>query len=92
MPSKWEDAEKWLRNSSDSEHHHAGGHGKAAFSRQRSGGMGQRGAAAGEEERRAPVMVRRSVDALADAHALSLYTPPAEVFLKGQIFIRLAGF
>ncbi|TVU24196.1 hypothetical protein EJB05_26614 [Eragrostis curvula] len=80
VPSKWEDAEKWLRQSSDSDH--GGGNGKATFSRQRSGGMGQRG---GEElERRAPVMVRRSVDALADAHALSLYTPPAEVLLKDK--------
>ncbi|GJN04905.1 hypothetical protein PR202_ga22486 [Eleusine coracana subsp. coracana] len=79
VPSKWEDAEKWLRQSSDSDH------GKAAFSRQRSGGMGQRaGAGGGEEEKRAPVMVRRSVDALADAHALSLYTTPAEVFLKDK--------
>ena len=87
VPSKWEDAEKWLRQASDSSdyHHHGGNASKAAaaFSRQRSSGMGPRGGE--EEEKRAPVMVRRSVDALADAHALSLYTPPpAEVFLKGE--------
>jgi hypothetical protein len=52
-------AEKWLRQSSGSEHHH-GGNAKSAFSRQRSGGMGQRGAAGEDEEKRAPVMVMRS--------------------------------
>ncbi|KAF8656466.1 hypothetical protein HU200_060686 [Digitaria exilis] len=77
VPSKWEDAEKWLRqSSSDSDH----GNGKTAFSRQRSTGLGQRcgGAfAAGEEEKRAAVR-RRSVD------ALTIYAPPAEVLLKDK--------
>ncbi|XP_062197774.1 uncharacterized protein LOC133900598 [Phragmites australis] len=77
VPSKWEDAEKWLRQSSDSDHH--GGNGKAAFSRQRSGGLGHRGGG-GDEEKMAPVTVRRSVD----ANALALYTPPAEVLLKDK--------
>jgi hypothetical protein len=27
------------------------------------------------------------VDALSDAHALAFYAPPAEVLLKGDIFI-----
>ncbi|KAK8448038.1 hypothetical protein SEVIR_8G204300v4 [Setaria viridis] len=82
VPSKWEDAEKWLRQSSDTDY----GNGKAAaFSRQRSSGLAQRGG--GEEEKRAAVAVRRSVDALSDAHALALYAPPAEVLLKGDIFI-----
>ncbi|PAN43399.1 hypothetical protein PAHAL_8G233500 [Panicum hallii] len=82
VPSKWEDAEKWLRQSSDSDHHHGTGNGKAAFSRQRSSGLGPRGG--GEEEKRAAVAVRRSVDALSDAHALALYAPPAEVLLKDK--------
>ncbi|KAG2558787.1 hypothetical protein PVAP13_8NG341300 [Panicum virgatum] len=81
VPSKWEDAEKWLRQSSDSDHHH--GTGKVAFSRQRSSGLGPRGGG-GEEEKRAAVAVRRSVDALSDAHALALYAPPAEVLLKDK--------
>ncbi|CAO2144789.1 unnamed protein product [Urochloa humidicola] len=87
VPSKWEDAEKWLRHSSDSDH----GNGKAtaAFSRQRSSGLGQRGGGGGagaeEEKRAAAVAVRRSVDALSDAHALALYAPPAaEVLLKDK--------
>ncbi|CAN6373042.1 unnamed protein product [Urochloa humidicola] len=76
VPSKWEDAEKWLRHSSDSDH----GNGKAAaaFSRQRSSGLGPR--AGGEEEKRPAVAVRRSVDALSDA----LFAPPAEVLLKDK--------
>ncbi|RCV39090.1 hypothetical protein SETIT_8G195600v2 [Setaria italica] len=79
VPSKWEDAEKWLRQSSDTDY----GNGKAAaFSRQRSSGLAQRGG--GEEEKRAAVAVRRSVDALSDAHALALYAPPAEVLLKDK--------
>jgi hypothetical protein len=84
VPSKWEDAEKWLRQSSDSDH--GNGNGKAAFSRQRSSGLGHRGGAGGEDEKRAAVAVRRSVDALRDAHSLALYTPPAKVLLKGAIF------
>ncbi|KAJ1256853.1 hypothetical protein BS78_K287600 [Paspalum vaginatum] len=86
VPSKWEDAEKWLRQSSDSDSHHGcgNGHGKVAFSRQRSSGLGQRGGGGEEEERRAAVAVRRSVDALQDAHALALYAPPAEVLLKDK--------
>ncbi|CAO2149754.1 unnamed protein product [Urochloa humidicola] len=82
VPSKWEDAEKWLRHSSDSDH--GSGNGKAAFSRQRSSGLGPRG---GEEEKRgaAAVAMRRSVDALSDAHALALLAPPpAEVLLKDK--------
>jgi hypothetical protein len=87
VPSKWEDAEKWLRQSSDSDH--GNGNGRAAFSRQRSSGLGQRygAGAGGDEEKRAAVAVRRSVDALSDAHALAFYAPPAEVLLKGDIFI-----
>ena len=87
VPSKWEDAEKWLRQPSDSDHLH--GAGKVAFSRQRSSGLGRRGG--GEEEKpAAAVAVRRSVDALSDAHALVLYAPPAaEVLLKGGILISL---
>ncbi|WVZ50373.1 hypothetical protein U9M48_001631 [Paspalum notatum var. saurae] len=87
VPSKWEDAEKWLRQSSDSDTHHSYGNGKVVFSRQRSSGLGQRGGgggAGGEEERRAAVAVRRSVDALQDAHALAFYAPPAEVLLKDK--------
>ncbi|KAG2563438.1 uncharacterized protein LOC120644966 [Panicum virgatum] len=82
VPSKWEDAEKWLRQPSDSDHLH--GAGKVAFSRQRSSGQGRRGG--GEEEKpAAAVAVRRSVDALSDAHALALYAPPAaEVLLKDK--------
>ena len=87
MPSKWEDAEKWLRQSSDSDHGNGSGNGKAAFSRQRSSGLGHRGGAGGEDEKRAAMTVRRSVDALRDAHSLALHTPPAEVLLKGAIFI-----
>ncbi|CAL4979741.1 unnamed protein product [Urochloa decumbens] len=50
--------------------------------RQRSSGLGQRG---GEEEKRAAAAVRRSVDALSDAHALALLAPPpAEVLLKDK--------
>ena len=93
VPSKWEDAEKWLRQSSASDHGNGSGNGKAAFSRQRSSGFGHRGGAGGEDEKRAAVTVRRSVDALRDAHSLALYTPPAEVLLKGVICIAsLAGF
>ncbi|XP_062182879.1 uncharacterized protein LOC133886982 [Phragmites australis] len=77
VPSKWEDAEKWLRQSTDSDHH--GGNVKAAFSRQRSGGLGQRGGG-GEEEKRAPATVRR----LVDGNALALYAPSAEVLLKDK--------
>ena len=87
VPSKWEDAEKWLRQSSDSDHGNGSGNGKAAFSRQRSSGLGHRGGAGGDNEKRAAMTVRRSVDALRDAHSLTLYTPPAEVLLKGAIFI-----
>ncbi|CAN6373054.1 unnamed protein product [Urochloa humidicola] len=83
VPSKWEDAEKWLRHSSYSDHHSSGnGKAAAAFSRQQSSGLGQRG---GDEEKRAAaaVAVRRSVDALSDAHALALLAPPpAEVLLE----------
>lgn len=90
VPSKWEDAEKWLRQSSDSDHGNGNGNGKAAFSRQRSSGLGHRGGAGGDDEKiRAAMTVRRSVDALRDAHSLALYTPPAEVLLKGVIFIHL---
>ncbi|KAL6654708.1 hypothetical protein ACP70R_008173 [Stipagrostis hirtigluma subsp. patula] len=79
VPSKWEDAEKWLRQSSGDHH---GGNGKAAaFFRQRSAGLGPR---SGGEEKRAPVTTRRSVDAVADASALALYAPPAEVLLKDK--------
>ena len=85
VPSKWEDAEKWLRQSSDSDH--GNGNGKAAFSRQWSSGLGHRGGAGGEDEKRAAMTLRRSVDALRDSHSLALYTPPAEVLLKGVIFI-----
>ncbi|CAL4979753.1 unnamed protein product [Urochloa decumbens] len=82
VPSKWEDAEKWLRHSSDSDHGNGNGKATAAFSRQRSSGLGQRG---GEEEKRAAAAVRRSVDALSDAHALALLAPPpAEVLLKDK--------
>ncbi|KAG8090133.1 hypothetical protein GUJ93_ZPchr0011g27146 [Zizania palustris] len=70
VPSKWEDAEKWLRQSSDH-------HGKA--SKQQNGGLVQRGG--GQEEKKASV--RRSVDA--NGNALALYTAPAvEVFLKDK--------
>ncbi|XP_066334179.1 uncharacterized protein [Miscanthus floridulus] len=86
VPSKWEDAEKWLRQSSDSDHGNGNGNGngKAAFSRQWSSGLGHRGGAGGEDEKRAAMMVRRSVDALRDSHSLALYTPPAEVLLKDK--------
>ncbi|XP_066338442.1 uncharacterized protein [Miscanthus floridulus] len=84
VPSKWEDAEKWLRQSSDSDHGNGSGNGKAAFSRQRSSGLGHRGGAGGDDEKRAAMTVRRSVDALRDAHSLALYTPPAEVLLKDK--------
>ncbi|KAL5204101.1 hypothetical protein ABZP36_008972 [Zizania latifolia] len=70
VPSKWEDAEKWLRQASDH-------HGKA--SKQQNGDLVQRGG--GQEEKKASV--RRSVDA--DGNALALYTAPAvEVFLKDK--------
>lgn len=97
VPSKWEDAEKWLRQSSSSsssgsDHHlhHLHGNARAAFSRQRSGGLGHRGG--GGDEKSAAVAVRRSVDALRDAHSLALYAAPAaEVLLKGVcgVFIYL---
>lgn len=101
VPSKWEDAEKWLRQSSSSsssgsDHHlhHLHGNARAAFSRQRSGGLGHRGGAGGGggDEKSAAVAVRRSVDALRDAHSLALYAAPAaEVLLKGVcgVFIYL---
>ncbi|CAL4983207.1 unnamed protein product [Urochloa decumbens] len=90
VPSKWEDAEKWLRQSSSDSDHGNGKAAAAAFSRQRSSGLGPRGGGAGaggEEEKRAAaaVAVRRSVDALSDAHALALFAPPpAEVLLKDK--------
>ncbi|CAN6363458.1 unnamed protein product [Urochloa humidicola] len=87
VPSKWEDAEKWLRQSSSDSDHGSGNGKAAAFSRQRSIGLGHRGGAAtgGEDEKRAAVAVRRSVDALSDAHALALLAPPAaEVLLKDK--------
>ncbi|PWZ29532.1 hypothetical protein Zm00014a_038909 [Zea mays] len=88
-PSKWEDAEKWLRQSSSSSgsDHHLHGNARAAFSRQRSGGLGHRGGAGGGggDEKSAAVAVRRSVDALRDAHSLALYAAPAaEVLLKDK--------
>lgn len=96
VPSKWEDAEKWLRQSSSSSgsDHHLHGNARAAFSRQRSGGLGHRGGAGGGggDEKSAAVAVRRSVDALRDAHSLALYAAPAaEVLLKGVcgVFIYL---
>lgn len=97
VPSKWEDAEKWLRQSSSlsssGSDHHLHGNARAAFSRQRSGGLGHRGGAGGGgDEKSAAVAVRRSVDALRDAHSLALYAAPAaEVLLKGVcgVFIYL---
>lgn len=90
VPSKWEDAEKWLRQSSSSSDsdHHLHGNARAAFSRQRSGGLGHRGGAGGGgDEKSAAVAVRRSVDALRDAHSLALYAAPAaEVLLKGVLW------
>lgn len=93
VPSKWEDAEKWLRQSSSSSSsgsdHHLHGNAMAAFSRQRSGGLGHRGGAGGGggDEKSAAVAVRRSVDALRDAHSLALYAAPAaEVLLKGVLW------
>ncbi|KAF0894920.1 hypothetical protein E2562_004920 [Oryza meyeriana var. granulata] len=68
VPSKWEDAEKWLRQASSDHHGHH--HGKA--------GKLQSG---GQEEKKASV--RRSVDADVNALALYT-APAAEVFLKDK--------
>uniref|UniRef100_A0ACD5WZ92 Uncharacterized protein n=1 Tax=Avena sativa TaxID=4498 RepID=A0ACD5WZ92_AVESA len=75
VPSKWEDAEKWLRQSSDHRGHH---HGKVA-SKLSGGGLVQRGASG--DEGKAPATARRSS---LDTNALALYTPPAEVLLKDK--------
>jgi CO/xanthine dehydrogenase Mo-binding subunit len=78
VPSKWEDAEKWLRQPSDQRGHH---HAKAASKQHHNGGgLVQRGA--GAEEEKAPATARRTS---LDANALALYTPPAEVLLKGEL-------
>ncbi|CAD6253129.1 unnamed protein product [Miscanthus lutarioriparius] len=66
---------------SPAHHHH---HQLVAPRRQWSSGLGHRGGAGGEDEKRAAMTVRRSVDALRDAHSLALYTPPAEVLLKDK--------
>ncbi|XP_006663050.1 uncharacterized protein LOC102702050 [Oryza brachyantha] len=68
VPSKWEDAEKWLRQAS-SDHH---GHHLGKASKLQNGG---------QEEKKAPV--RRSVDADVNALALYT-SPAAEVFLKDK--------
>lgn len=77
VPSKWEDAEKWLRQSSSSSSDHRG---KPSSSKQHNnggGGLVQRAAGA---EKKDPVTARRSsLDS-----ALALYTPPAEVLLKDK--------
>lgn len=69
VPSKWEDAEKWVRQAS-SDHHggHHHHHGKGSKL---------------QEEKRASA-VRRSVDADVSALALYT-APSAEVFLKGEM-------
>lgn len=77
VPSKWEDAEKWLRQSSDHRGHH---HAKAASKQHHNvSGIVQKGA--GGEEEKAPSTARRTS---LDANALALYTPPAEVLLKDK--------
>ncbi|KAM0876769.1 hypothetical protein ACQ4PT_035953 [Festuca glaucescens] len=77
VPSKWEDAEKWLRQPSDQRGHH---HAKTASKQHHNGGgLVQR--SAGVEEEKAPATARRTS---LDANALALYTPPAEVLLKDK--------
>uniref|UniRef100_A0ACD5WUD5 Uncharacterized protein n=2 Tax=Avena sativa TaxID=4498 RepID=A0ACD5WUD5_AVESA len=80
VPSKWEDAEKWLRQSSDHRGHQ---HGKVASKQHHSGGglVVQRGASGDEGKAPATVTARRTS---LDANALALYTPPAEVLLKDK--------
>ncbi|KAL5204840.1 hypothetical protein ABZP36_009711 [Zizania latifolia] len=70
VPSKWEDAEKWLRQASNH-------HGKA--SKQQNGDLVQ--SSGGQEEKKASVR-RSAVDA--DGNALALYPALTEVFLKDK--------